>query len=104
MSIRVASVSEIPLLGTKVVMVGEERILLCRSGDGSISAVQDRCSHAEVRLSEGSFDGAEVECPAHGARFCVKTGRQLCMPAVVPIPTFPVTVEGDDVFLEGIAA
>ena len=70
------------------------RFVVIRTSDGALSALEDRCSHANVRLSGGELIGGEVECPAHGARFDVRTGKALCLPAVGPVRTFPVRVDG----------
>jgi nitrite reductase/ring-hydroxylating ferredoxin subunit len=63
---------------------GDGGVLLCNV-DGEIHAVRNRCTHAAVLLSDAPLDGAELECPYHGARFDVTTGactaparRNLC--------------------------
>ena len=71
---------------------GTRNIVVFRDESGCLSALEDRCSHAEVRLSTGKFEKGVVECPAHGARFDCKTGRPLCMPAVAPVKKFTVKV------------
>ena len=60
--------------------------------DGSLYALEDRCSHEDFELSAGHFDPAEgsVECVLHGARFDVRDGRALCAPAYEPVAKFPV--------------
>lgn len=74
------------------VIAGDQHVVLFRDRQGEITALLDRCSHAEVRLSMGTYrpQVGEVECAAHGARFDVKNGRPLCMPAVAPVKTFPI--------------
>ena len=74
-------------------------VLLIRADDGSISALEDRCSHADFKLSEGTYEGGEVTCPAHGARFDCKTGAARCMPAFTPVRTFPVELRGDAIYV-----
>jgi 3-phenylpropionate/trans-cinnamate dioxygenase ferredoxin subunit len=78
-----------------------EEVLLFRLHDGSIQALENRCSHADIPLADGNYDvnKESIECPAHGARFCVRTGRALCMPAVVSVQTFTTEISGDLVFL-----
>lgn len=75
-------------------------ICLARLESGEVYAVSDICSHEEVELSDGDLQGMEVECPAHGSRFNVETGDVSGLPAEAPVPTYPVTVDGDDVFVE----
>lgn len=61
--------------------------------DGSYYAIEDVCTHDGGELATGKFEGDEIECPRHGARFCVRTGEALCAPAWEPTATFPVRVE-----------
>ena len=63
--------------------------------NGTLYAIEDRCSHDDGELGEGEFDPEEcaVECPRHGSRFDLRTGNPLNLPAYVPVDTFPVTVE-----------
>ncbi|MGB7979832.1 MAG: bifunctional 3-phenylpropionate/cinnamic acid dioxygenase ferredoxin subunit [Candidatus Nanopelagicales bacterium] len=67
--------------------------------EGRWFAVSDICSHADVSLSEGEVDGCTLECWLHGSRFDLRTGHPSGPPAVTPIPVYPVTVEGDSVFV-----
>lgn len=87
-----AAVEDIAPGRSKCVVVKRQRIALFNV-DGQFYATDDTCTHAEASLSEGEVDGDQVECPLHGARFNVKTGAVLCMPAVVPVATYEVKVE-----------
>jgi 3-phenylpropionate/trans-cinnamate dioxygenase ferredoxin component len=62
---------------------------------GEILAIEDRCSHDNGTLAEGELDQRDctVECPRHGSKFDLHTGKPLSLPAYVPIETYPVTVE-----------
>jgi 3-phenylpropionate/trans-cinnamate dioxygenase ferredoxin subunit len=84
---------------TKVVIDGTE-ICLAHAEDGGFYAIADVCTHEEYSLSEGELWGLDVECPAHGSRFNLRTGAVTGLPAVVPARTYPVTLEGDDVYIE----
>jgi 3-phenylpropionate/trans-cinnamate dioxygenase ferredoxin component len=68
--------------------------------DGEFYAIGDTCSHEEASLSEGFVEEDIVECPRHGAQFHIPTGQNRTLPATRPVPTFPVKVEGDEVFVE----
>jgi 3-phenylpropionate/trans-cinnamate dioxygenase ferredoxin component len=70
--------------------------------DGTLYAIEDRCSHDDGPLAEGEFDPAActVECPRHGSLFDLTTGRPKTLPAFQPVETFPVAVEGDTITLE----
>jgi 3-phenylpropionate/trans-cinnamate dioxygenase ferredoxin subunit len=59
---------------------------------GSLFAIGDVCTHDNGPLGDGEVDGCEVVCPRHGARFDVRTGQTLGLPAVVDIPAYPVRV------------
>ena len=80
------------------VVVDSVPVLLC-DVDGQLYAVEDVCTHDGGALDGGELDGYRVMCPRHGALFDVTTGRALTLPAVVPLPTFPVRVDGDDVYI-----
>ncbi len=74
-------------------------VAMVRDGDGGIHALNDRCTHADVSLSEGEVDGCTLECWLHGSRFDVRTGQPSGPPATVPVAIYPVQVDGDDVFV-----
>ena len=63
--------------------------------DGQLFAIEDRCSHDDGELVEGELDEEDcaIECPRHGSRFDLRTGKPLNLPAYVPVDTFPVVVE-----------
>ncbi|HET7738611.1 MAG TPA: non-heme iron oxygenase ferredoxin subunit [Tepidiformaceae bacterium] len=75
----------------RVVEVGDERIALCNAS-GTLYAVDDVCSHDGGPLDQGELIGEQIECPRHGARFDIKTGRALTLPAVRPIASYPVRI------------
>jgi 3-phenylpropionate/trans-cinnamate dioxygenase ferredoxin subunit len=60
---------------------------------------EDVCSHAEVPLSEGEVYDHTVECWLHGSCFDLRTGQPTGPPATVPVPVYPVKIEGDDVYV-----
>jgi 3-phenylpropionate/trans-cinnamate dioxygenase ferredoxin subunit len=69
---------------------------------GTVYAIEDRCSHDNGPLVEGELDQEDctVECPRHGSRFDLKTGRPLTLPAYVPVDTFPVIIEDEKIMVE----
>ena len=69
---------------------------------GTVYAIEDRCSHDDGTLVEGELDQATCtnECPRHGSRFDLKTGKPLTLPAYVPVDTFPVIIDEDVIKLE----
>ncbi|MDT5153610.1 MAG: 3-phenylpropionate/trans-cinnamate dioxygenase ferredoxin component [Mycobacterium sp.] len=75
-------------------------VCLARLASGEVFAVSDLCSHEDIELSDGELDGEDVECPAHGSRFNVRTGEVSGLPAEDPVATYPVTVEDGKVIVE----
>jgi 3-phenylpropionate/trans-cinnamate dioxygenase ferredoxin subunit len=95
---RVCAVSDVPDGGAIRVMVDGVPVAIVRS-DGTIYAIHDVCSHANVALSEGEIDDTTIECWLHGSRFDLVTGRPTGLPATQPVPVYPVKVEGDSVLV-----
>ena len=78
---------------------GDNPIAVFHVGD-EFFATDDTCTHAKFSLADGYIEGEEVVCALHEARFCLRTGRALSFPAVVPLRTYPVRIEGGEVFVE----
>ena len=95
---KVANVEEIPVGQSKVFDVAGEMVAVCNV-EGKIMAVGDICSHDEGPLGEGELSGTEIECPRHGARFDLETGKALCLPAITPIPVYAVEVRENEVWI-----
>ena len=94
----VATTGEIPLGQFKAVVARGKPLLVCHTAEGFF-AIDDTCTHDDGPLGDGWLDGHAIECPRHGARFDVRTGQVLCLPAAVPIISYPVTVDGDRVMV-----
>ncbi len=99
--VRVASRAE--LLGgeRRVIEHGEHEVLVLALGD-CIYAIGNICTHDEVWLDDGTLhpDSCEIECPMHEGRFDLRTGAATREPAETPVPSYPIRVEGDEVFVE----
>jgi nitrite reductase/ring-hydroxylating ferredoxin subunit len=74
-------------------------LAICRVNDEWF-AFENNCTHQDFPLTEGAVDGTEIECPLHGARFCLRTGAIRAVPASRPIRVFRTHVEGDAVHVE----
>ena len=95
--IRVAGVGEIKQGEYKRVSPERgEHVLVCNVG-GTIYALRDACSHDGGILGFGDLEGKIIECPRHGAKFDVTTGQAIQLPAVLPVYTYPVRIQGADI-------
>jgi 3-phenylpropionate/trans-cinnamate dioxygenase ferredoxin subunit len=83
----------------KVIMPRGERIALANV-EGEYYAIDDVCTHDGGPLDQGEVVGDQIECPRHGARFDVRTGKAMTLPAIFPVKTYPVRVDGNDILLE----
>jgi 3-phenylpropionate/trans-cinnamate dioxygenase ferredoxin component len=99
--IDVCPVSELPP-GSMRMVEWEDLEIGIFNCKGEILAIEDRCSHDNGTLVEGELDQDDctVECPRHGSRFDLHTGKPLTLPAYVPVETFPVTIEDDTIKVE----
>ena len=77
------------------VVVGDTAIAVV-SIDGEIFAIGDRCSHADVSLSEGDVDGCALECWLHGSAFDLRSGSPLTLPAIEAVPVYATRVSDQD--------
>jgi len=84
--------------GALRVMIDGIPVAIVRSA-GEVYAIQDVCSHANVALSEGEIEDQTIECWLHGSRFDLVTGRPTGLPATVPVPVYPVKIDGDDILV-----
>ena len=96
--VRVAKRSEISPGEIKSFFLDNESIAICNV-DGKFYAIKDECTHMEFPLSDGVLENETITCAYHGAEFNVKTGEALCMPAVEPVETFELRVEGEDIYI-----
>ena len=98
--VEVAVIADVPEAGSHLVEVDDVRIALFNL-NGEIYAIEDRCTHDGGPLVEGTIvNGCDVKCPRHGARFDIRTGAALSMPAFAPTGTFAVRVEGDKILIQ----
>lgn len=96
---RVARVADVPEGEVRVVEADGVSVALANV-EGRFYAIENLCTHDGGPLGEGFLWGDQVECPRHGARFDVKTGAVLTLPAVRPVRSFAVRVEGDEVSVD----
>ena len=97
---RVAATEDLPPGESLLVELDGIRIAVFNL-DGEFYAIEDVCTHDGGPLVEGEIlHGGQVECPRHGARFDIRTGEALSMPAFEPTPSYEVQVQGGDIYVE----
>jgi naphthalene 1,2-dioxygenase system ferredoxin subunit len=84
--------------GKSRAVIGGQEIAPYNPG-GEFFATEDFCAHGHVRLTEGYVEGDLVECPMHGGKFDIRTGKAAGAPCVLDLRRFPVKVEGEEVFV-----
>ena len=99
----IASTTDIAQGKTLCVELGGREILLCHAKEGFF-AVDNLCTHAEARLSEGKLKGCKILCPLHGAAFDVRDGSVLTRPASKPLASYPLQVEDEQIYLLPVPA
>ncbi len=99
--VKVATLDQLPpggLLGIE--LPDGLKICLAHTEENGIYAIVDRCTHRDFPMSNGQLHGGEtIECAWHGARFDLKTGRALKLPAIKAIRTLEVKVDGNDIYV-----
>jgi 3-phenylpropionate/trans-cinnamate dioxygenase ferredoxin subunit len=96
--IGVGPVDAIPDGGVKIVRSGSLFVGVYRIG-ADLYAIEDRCSHDDGPLCEGEREGFCVICPRHGAKFDLRTGAVLSLPATEDVESFPVVVRDGEAFV-----
>lgn len=94
--ITVCKTSDVPDPGRKTVEVDDRLVVLFHVG-GQFYCLDDVCTHDGGPLGSGTLDDHQIACPRHGARFDIRTGRPLTMPATEPTPSHDVRIDGDQV-------
>ncbi len=98
--VKALSVNNLPSGSMKTVVVGGRKLAIANV-DGEFFAIEDTCSHEQCSLgSEGFLDGNVVTCGCHGAQFDVTSGKVLSLPVPTDVVSYPVKVEGNDVFIK----
>jgi 3-phenylpropionate/trans-cinnamate dioxygenase ferredoxin subunit len=101
MSADVCALDELTSGAVRKVTVDDREIALVRIDD-KVYAIGDKCSHADVSLSEGEVlcDTLQVECPKHGSLFSLETGVPSTLPATQPVPVYVARVQSGRVIVE----
>ncbi len=94
----VAKIDEVLEDEPKAVQIGNDYIAIYRIDD-AFYATDDICTHEFASLAEGFVDGDCIECPLHAGTFHIPTGKAMTAPVTEDLRTYPVKVEGDDIFI-----
>jgi len=78
--------------GERLLIDVDDNPIVIFFNNGEYFAIADMCSHDNGTLGEGDLDKNEIICPRHGARFDIRTGKVLSLPAIVDIPSYPVRI------------
>jgi 3-phenylpropionate/trans-cinnamate dioxygenase ferredoxin subunit len=99
--VKVAALDQLPAGSTLGVEMPDGLKICLANSDGEIYAIADRCTHRDFPMSNGMVHGgATIECAWHGARYDMKSGRAIKLPAIKPIRTYEVRIEGNDIFVQ----
>jgi 3-phenylpropionate/trans-cinnamate dioxygenase ferredoxin subunit len=101
-SITVA-LADVPEGGMHACTIGGREIVVCRTKNG-IYALDNICTHAYARLSEGRLRGTRLICPLHGASFDVRDGRVLGAPATRPLAVHALEVVDERIEISVVPA
>ena len=93
-TIDACALADIPNPGALRVDIEGTAVAVARDANG-VYAIADRCSHADVALSEGDVADCTIECWLHGSVFDLRTGAALTLPATEPVPVYRVDVVGE---------
>jgi nitrite reductase/ring-hydroxylating ferredoxin subunit len=96
--IKVTSTGDIPLGQMKGYEVAEEKVVIAHTDKGFFALI-DECTHDSAPISDGRIRDGQLLCKRHGARFDPATGDVLAPPAVVPLDTLEIKIEGDDILV-----
>lgn len=89
--IPVCSAEELPE-GERLFLEVDEISIVLLNQAGEYYAIADICTHDDGPLGEGEVEDHEIICPRHGARFDIRTGDVLALPAIKDVPVFPTRV------------
>ena len=93
--VAVATIDDIPPGQVRYIELAGRALALCHVEGEGFFAIDDVCTHDGGSLDQGELDDDQIECPRHGARFNVRSGAVVTLPATLPIHTYPVRVEGN---------
>jgi len=97
--VRICAQSDIAPATVKAFDVGDRRLAVFNI-DGKFYVTDDECTHAAASLADGMLDGDVIECCMHFGAFHVPTGAVKAPPCEVPLRTYKVVLQGDDIYAD----
>ncbi len=85
--------------GQMLGVIIEGRDILLANIEGTLYAIDNKCSHEDALLYNGALKEDCVECPLHGSRFSFKTGQPMEEPATEPVKTYLITKQKDGIYI-----
>jgi len=101
--VKVCETSDVPPASMHPVDIGGKRLMIVNV-DGTLHALDRVCTHEDADLSTGFLIDSVVTCPLHLSRFDVVTGEVQNPPAMEPLKTYSLKVEGTSVYVQLDAA
>ena len=98
--VRVASLDECQGNGCVHAATADGLELVLVKWEDEVFALEDRCSHQDFPLSEGEVEDGKLECVFHGAKFDIRSGKAVQLPAIKPVKTYPVDVRDGEIFVD----
>ena len=86
--------------GEKLLVEVDDRLVILFQVGEQYFCLDDVCTHDGGTLSDGVFEGHEIECPRHGAKFDIRCGKAMCMPATQNTASHEVKIDGDDILVK----
>ncbi|MCZ2402656.1 non-heme iron oxygenase ferredoxin subunit [Paenarthrobacter sp. Z7-10] len=96
----VCRVEDVELKSALRIEIDDYPVAIVKDSEGTLHAIGDTCSHAEISLSEGDVEGSTIECWAHGSSFDLRTGEPLTLPAYEPVPVFALSIDAGNVYVD----
>lgn len=96
--IKIAARGDLADGDTLLIEADERLVILSRIGD-EFFCIDDICTHDGGTLSDGPHQGCEIVCPRHGAKFDLRTGKALSMPATQNTAAHEIKLDGDDILV-----
>ena len=96
--VKVAEDKDIPPSKMKEVDFNGAKVCIANV-EGKYYAIGNVCTHMGGPLAEGKLEGYEVECPWHGSKFDIRSGKVIQSPAIIPEPSYEVKTEGENILI-----